>query len=63
MTDVERLLERQARWQQAQRALSWSEKIRLAERMRPTLEAFRRLREQGPHGRPSPPTDADTSHT
>jgi len=46
MNDVERLLERQALWQQSQRRLSWPEKIRLAERMRPTVELFRRQREQ-----------------
>jgi hypothetical protein len=46
MNEVERLLERQALWQQSRRTLSWPEKIRLAERVRPTVEAFRLQREQ-----------------
>jgi hypothetical protein len=46
MTDVERLLERQAQWQRSRRTLSWPEKIRLAERIRPSVEAFRLLRER-----------------
>jgi hypothetical protein len=46
MTEVERLFERQARWQRQRQALSWPEKIRLAERMRATAEAFRRQRLQ-----------------
>ena len=46
MNAVERLLQRQAAWQQSRQALSWPEKIRLAEGMRPTAEAFRLQREQ-----------------
>jgi hypothetical protein len=46
MTDVERLLERQAQWQRSRRTLSWPEKIRLAERIRPSVEAFRIVRER-----------------
>jgi hypothetical protein len=46
MNEIERLLERQAVWQQSRRTLSWPEKIRLAERVRPTVEAFRLQREQ-----------------
>jgi hypothetical protein len=45
MTESERRLQRQAEWQQSRRALPWSEKIRLAEQMRPTVEAFRAQRE------------------
>ena len=41
MTDVRRLLERQAEWQKARRGLSWPEKIRMAEAMR---DAIRQLR-------------------
>jgi hypothetical protein len=63
MTDVERLLERQALWQHSQRTLSWPEKIRLAERMRPAIEAFRRRRAQGPRGQSSPRTDPNASRT
>jgi hypothetical protein len=46
MNDAEQLLQRQARWQQSRRALSWPEKIRLAESMRPALLAFRLQRER-----------------
>jgi hypothetical protein len=41
MTDVERLFERQARWQRSRRTMSWPEKIRLAEGMRSSIEALR----------------------
>lgn len=44
MTEVERLLERQAAWQRSRQALPWPEKIRLAERLRTTVEVFRRQR-------------------
>jgi hypothetical protein len=33
MSDIQRLLEKQARWQKARKALSWPEKIRMAERI------------------------------
>jgi hypothetical protein len=41
MSDVRHLLERQARWQKTRRALSWPEKIRMAEMVR---ESVRQLR-------------------
>jgi hypothetical protein len=41
MSDIQELLERQARWQKTRRALSWPEKIRMAERVR---ESARQLR-------------------
>lgn len=41
MSDIHRLLERQARWQKARKALSWPEKIRMAEIIR---ESARQLR-------------------
>jgi hypothetical protein len=44
MTHVDELLARQAQWQRSRRNLSWPEKIREAERLRPSLEAFRRMR-------------------
>lgn len=44
MTRVDELLSRQARWQLSRRDLSWPEKIRQAERLRPSLEAFRQMR-------------------
>jgi hypothetical protein len=44
MTNADGLLARQAQWQRSRRTLSWPEKIREAERLRPSLEAFRRMR-------------------
>lgn len=44
MSRVDELLSRQAQWQQSRRNLSWPEKIRQAERLRPSLEVFRQMR-------------------
>jgi hypothetical protein len=44
MTRADELFSRQTRWQQSRRNLSWPEKIRQAERLRPSLEAFRQMR-------------------
>jgi len=44
MNETERLLRRQAEWQRERRSLTWPEKIRQAERVRATLEAFRAQR-------------------
>ena len=41
MTEIQALFARQAEWQKRQKALSWAEKIRMAERVR---EAILRLR-------------------
>jgi hypothetical protein len=41
MSDIQRLLEKQARWQKARRALSWPEKIRMAERIRESVIRLR----------------------
>jgi hypothetical protein len=41
MSEIQALLERQARWQKTRRALSWPEKVRMAERV---LESVRQLR-------------------
>jgi hypothetical protein len=59
MTDVERLLERQARWQRARQTMSWPEKIRLAEGMRSSIEALRRhpVRQYAEPASPARPTD------
>jgi len=35
--EIERWLEKQARWQQSRRALPWPEKIRLAEKIRESI--------------------------
>lgn len=51
MIDVEQMLERQARWQKSRQALTWAEKIRMAERVR---ESVIQLREQPQHGLPAP---------
>ena len=52
MTDVEQLLRRQAQWQRSRQALTWPEKIRLAERIR---ESVRQLRERPRPIAPGPP--------
>ena len=44
MRDIQKMLERQARWQKGRAALSWPEKIRMAEAIR---ESIRLLREGG----------------
>jgi len=44
MTHADELLSRRAQWQQSRRNLSWPEKLRQAERLRPSLEAFRQMR-------------------
>jgi len=49
MTDIERMLERQAQWQKSRQALTWPEKIRLAERVREGVEQLRAK------PRPAPP--------
>jgi hypothetical protein len=43
--DVRELLERQARWQKSRKALSWSEKVRLAEAIRESILRLREARE------------------
>ena len=42
MTDVRRMLERQAEWQRALRDLSWPEKMRMAAKVRSDVMALRR---------------------
>jgi len=41
MRDAGEILERQRRWQQARRTLSWAEKVRLVERVRESVRALR----------------------
>ena len=41
MSEIRRLLERQARWQRARRALPWPEKIRIAEMIRESASHLR----------------------
>jgi len=44
MTDTRKLLERQAAWQRGRVALTWPEKIRMAEAVREWAAQFRRAR-------------------
>jgi hypothetical protein len=59
MNETERLLRRQAEWQRDRRSLTWPEKIRQAEQLRATLEAFRAQRRHAvavqPQDRRPPP--------
>jgi hypothetical protein len=55
MREVQKLLERQARWQKGRAALSWPEKIRMAEAIRESVRALRK----GAAGLPKP--DRDTA--
>ena len=48
MSDIQKLLERQARWQKTRRALSWPEKIRMAERVRESARQLRAARKAEP---------------
>ncbi len=41
MSDIRGLLERQARWQRARKALPWPEKIRIAEMIRESVSHLR----------------------
>ncbi len=43
MTDIPALLQRQAEWQKTRTALSWPEKVRMSEAIRPTILALRRV--------------------
>ena len=45
MNDIQKLLEKQALWQKSRKALTWPEKIRMAERVR---ESIRQLRSESP---------------
>jgi hypothetical protein len=51
MSEIQALLERQARWQRSRKALSWPEKIRMAERVRESVQQLRRPAEAAA-GRP-----------
>lgn len=59
MTNHEELLARQAAWQKSRQALSWPEKIRQVERVRASIEAIRRERQQ----RREPPPSGNRGHT
>ena len=53
MSDIQRLLERQAEWQKRRKSLSWAEKIRMAEAIRESVLQFQRT---APRVKPSKPT-------
>ena len=55
MTDVRRLLERQAEWQKARGSLSWPEKVRMAEAMREVILQLRGELNERRHAQPTPP--------
>ena len=66
MAHADELFSRQAAWQRSRRSLSWPEKIREAERVHTSLEAFRRMRvergatptsREGVPGEPGAPHD------
>lgn len=50
MTDVTRLLARQTEWQRTLRHLAWSEKVRMAAKLRPAVIALRRSKRVDPPG-------------
>jgi len=53
MSDIRPLLERQARWQKTRQALSWPEKIQMAERIRESARQLRAAKKAEPR-EPSP---------
>lgn len=48
MSEIQQLLERQARWQKTRQALSWPEKIQMAERIRESARQLRAARKAEP---------------
>jgi len=54
MTEIEQLLERQARWQQSRAGLTWDEKLRLAEVLREAALVLHSSRGQKPHPHRAP---------
>ncbi len=43
MSEIKQLLEKKARWQKSRKALSWPEKIRMAEQVRASAEQLRSM--------------------
>ena len=52
MSDSQQLLERQARWQKTRQALSWPEKIQMAEQIRESVRQLRAARKVEPNQHP-----------
>jgi hypothetical protein len=48
MTDVRKMLERRAEWQRTLRDLPWSEKVRMAAKLRSAMIALRRSKRVAP---------------
>ena len=48
MSEIQQLLARQARWQKTRQTLSWPEKIRMAERIRESVQQLRATRKADP---------------
>ena len=48
MSEIQALLERQARWQKTRRMLPWPEKIQMAERIRESVRQLRAARKVDP---------------
>lgn len=59
MTEIEQLLERQAKWQKGRAKLSWAEKLRLAETLRDAALALGRTRPNQPPPQPQSTPDPD----
>ena len=55
MSDIQRLLERQAEWQKRRKSLSWAEKIRMAEAIRESVLQFQRAARRVKPGGPTSP--------
>ena len=55
MSDIQRLLERQAEWQKRRKSLSWAEKIRMAEAIRESVLQFQRAGRRVKPGGPTSP--------
>ena len=52
MSEIQQLLERQARWQKTRQALSWPEKIEMAGRIRESARQLRAARKAEPEKYP-----------
>ncbi len=57
MSDLKQLLERQANWQRTRQALTWPEKVRMAEQVR---ESILQLRRSGKVEAPPDPNRTDS---
>ena len=60
MNEIERLLERQARWQKRLRDLAWPEKVRMAQAIRDSVARWSLIRKSADTGGPSDDSDGTT---